>query len=41
MGADIYLNIRDFISDLIPLDTDLLSLEINTAFRDLYLDGDL
>jgi len=41
MEAEKYLNVRDFICDLIPLDTDLLSLEINSAFRDLYLDGDL
>jgi len=32
---------KDFSFDLIPFDTDLMSLEMNNSFRDLYLNNDL
>jgi len=35
------LKIRDFNFDLIPLENDLLSLEMNFSFRDTYIDQDL
>jgi hypothetical protein len=35
------LNIKDFNFDLIPLESDLLSLEIDYIFKDYYLGNDL
>ena len=35
------LDIRDFNFDLIPLDTDLLSLELDNCFKELYIENDL
>lgn len=35
------LDIKDFSFDLIPLESDLLSLEIESQFKDFYLENDL
>ncbi len=36
-----HIDIKDFTFDLIPLADDLLSLELNSSFKDLYIDHDL
>lgn len=41
MNAFDLFNVKDFLPDLIPLDVDLLSLELNNTVKDLYLDGNL
>jgi len=35
------LDIRDFNFDLIPLDTDILSLELDSCFKEIYIENDL
>ena len=34
------VSLYDYKLDLIPFDTDLLSMELGDSFQDLYLDGD-
>lgn len=35
------LDIKDFNFDLIPIDTDILSLELENSFKEMYVDQDL
>lgn len=35
------VELRDFSFDLIPLDQDILSLEMHDAFRDMTIENDL